>query len=85
MKSVIIMCNDITAHQSSCKIFEVDAECDFDTTASGNNVSRFKASLDNAKSVVDGSLDFIKEEVVCSSKNDRAGFSVFAALFEREC
>mgnify|MGYP000887853958 CR=1 FL=1 len=72
----------IATHQCSCEIFEEDAECHFDTTTSGNNVSGLKASLDDAKSVVDGSLDFIKEEVICSSKNDGAGFGVFATLFK---
>ena len=68
-------------YESSGEIFEVDAESDLNTAASSDNPSGFKASLHNAESVVNWSIDFIKVEVVGASEDNGAALRVLETLY----
>jgi hypothetical protein len=71
----------LSGSEGSSEIIKVDTQGNFDSTSSSDNTVRFQHSLDNTEGVMDRSLNFIKEEIVGSSKDNGLG-SGFAHSFE---
>jgi len=62
--------NTVATHQTSCEVFQIDAQSRLNCPSSWNDRSTLKCPLDDRQSVVQGTFHLIQHVVVSSPQHD---------------